>query len=143
MSEEENEALMRRFWEEVFNKGNLKVIDELVHPDCINHGAPSGPTTGIDAIKQLVPMIRDAFPDAHLAIEDMIAKGDRVITRTTYSGTHRGTYQGIAPTGRQFTQTQIHIAKWVDGKMLEHWANRDDLGLMQQLGAIAAPGTGA
>lgn len=136
---EENKALMRRIYEEVFNEGNLDLVDEVVAPDFVNHTAPGAPR-GPEPVKQLVTMLRNAFPDQHISIEDMIAEDDKVVMRNTYSGTHEGTFMGIPPTGKRFTQNQIHIMRFADGKVVEHWGVRDDLTQMQQLGVISMPG---
>lgn len=135
MSEEENKAIVRRTWEELFNKGNLPVADELISPSFVNHatpGAPPGPGT----FKQIVMMYRSAFPDVQFLIEDLLGDGDKVVIRNTFLGTHRGPFMGIAPTGRQISQEQIHIVRVTSGQIAEHWAVRDDLSLMRQLGAI-------
>ena len=141
MSIEENKALVRRFWEEVFNKRNLAVADELLAADSINYEAPPGMTReGPESVKQIIPMLTAAFPDYHISLEEMIAEGDKVVVRTTVSGTHQGTFMGIPPTGKHFTQQQIHIVRIVDGKGVEHRAVRDDLSMLQQLGVLPAPG---
>lgn len=136
---EENKAIMRRIFEEVFNEGNLDLLDELVAPEFVNHAAPGAPR-GPEPVKQLVAMLRNAFPDQHISIEDMIAEDDKVVMRNTYSGTHEGTFMGIPPTGKRFNQNQVHILRFADGKVVEHWAVRDDLTQMQQLGVISMPG---
>jgi len=141
MSTEANKAIVRRIYEEIFNKRNLALVDELTAPDSINHEAPPGVApTGPEGIKQVVQMLTSAFPDHHMTIEDMVAEGDKVVVRTTFSGTHQGAFMGIPPTSKRFSQSQIHIVRVVDGKVTEHQAVRDDLGMMQQLGVIPSPG---
>ena len=141
MSIEANKALVRRLWEEGFNKRNLAVADEVVAPDAINYEAPPGMTReGPESVKQIIPMLTAAFPDYHISLEEMIAEGDKVVVRTTVSGTHQGTFMGIPPTGKHFTQQQIHIVRIVDGKGVEHRAVRDDLSMLQQLGVLPPPG---
>jgi predicted ester cyclase len=95
-------------------------------------GAPPGPAS----FKQLVTFYRSAFPDAEFTIEDVLADGDKVVMRNTFSGTHRGPFMGIAPTGRRVSQEQIHIVRVASGQVVEHWAVRDDLSLLQQLGVV-------
>jgi predicted ester cyclase len=85
-------------------------------------------------------MIRAAFPDIHETIEDMLAEGDRVVTRSTWRGTHQGAFLGIAPTGKQVSVTGIDISRVASGKFVEHWQAADNLGLLQQLGVIPVPG---
>jgi steroid delta-isomerase-like uncharacterized protein len=138
--EEKNKAQYRRTFEEVFNQGNLALVDELVAPDFLNHEVPPGMNNrGPESTRQVVTMLRTAFPDLHFTIEDLVAEGDTVAGRATMSGTHLGPFQGIAPTGRSFQQAHMHFVRFRDGKAIEHRAVRDDLGMMRQLGVIPAP----
>jgi steroid delta-isomerase-like uncharacterized protein len=91
---------------------------------------------------QTVTMFLSAFPDLHWTIEDAVAEGNKVVLRLTARGTHRGAFQGIPPTGKQVTVTGIIISRLADGKIAEEWANRDVLGLLQQLGVVPVPGLG-
>jgi predicted ester cyclase len=84
-------------------------------------------------------MLRAASPDLRFTVDDMIAEGDRVVTRWTARGTHKGVLFGCPPTGRPVTVEAIAIDRYVNGQITDHWAVRDDLGMMQQLGAIPAP----
>jgi steroid delta-isomerase-like uncharacterized protein len=136
MSTEELKAIARRYIEEVWNKGNLALIDELFTPDHINHSPSAGQMAGPEGLKQLIASFRNAAPDLHFTIDDMIAEGDRVVTRWTARGTHAGELMGVPPTGKQITVTAIVIDRFAGGKFAEHWAGRDDLGLYQQLGLI-------
>ncbi len=137
---EANKAQFRRTLEEMFNQGNLAIADELIAPDCLNHEVPPGMNNrGPESMRQVVVMLRTAFPDLHYIIEELVAEGDTVAGRVTMSGTHLGPYMGIAPTGRSFRQAQMHFVRFRDGKGVEHRAVRDDLGMMQQLGVIPAP----
>jgi predicted ester cyclase len=135
MSEEENKTLVRRAWEDLFNKGNLATADELIAASFKNHAAP-GSAPGPGSFKQLVTGYRSAFPDAQFTIEDLLADGDKVVMRSNLRGTHRGSFLGIAPTGRHISQEQIHIVRVASGQIVEHWAVRDDLSLMRQLGVV-------
>ncbi len=140
MSPEENKAQYRRTFEEVFNQGNLAIADELVAPDFLNHEVPPGMNNrGAESTRQVVTMLRTAFPDLHFTIEEVMAEGDTVAGRVTMSGTHLGPFQGIPPTGRSFQQAHMHFVRFRDGKAVEHRAVRDDLGMMRQLGVIPAP----
>jgi len=141
MSLEENKIIVRRMYEEILNEGNLALADEIIAPDAVSHdpAAPPGSLPGPEGLKRVVRMLQSAFPDHHTTIEEIIAEGDKVVMRGTLSGTHKGDFLGIPPTGKHFTMTQIHIVHLVDGKVTDHWVNRDDLGMMQQLGVIAAP----
>ena len=137
---EENKALARRYVEEAINKGNLAVIDELTAADYVEHSPFPGQAPGIEGEKQLISMLRAAFPDLHSTIEDLIAEGDKVVLRATARGTHKGEFMGIPPTGKQVTVTEIHIIRFVGGKGVEHWGEVDMMGMMQQLGVAPTPG---
>ncbi len=138
-TEAENKAHFCRTYEKLFNQGNLDIADELIAPDFLNHEAPPGKNRGPESMRQLIMILRTAFPDLHFRIEDVVAEGDTVVGRVTMSGTHLGSYMGIPPTGRSFQQAQMHLVRFRDGKGIEHRAVRDDLGMMRQLGVIAAP----
>jgi steroid delta-isomerase-like uncharacterized protein len=138
MSTEENKPLMRR-WIEAVNQGNLAVFDELCAPDFVYHDA-SKTMRGLESYKQVLSMYLAAIPDLHIILEDMIAEGDRVVTRQTYRGTHQRDLMGIPPTGKQITLTGIAITRVASGKVVEQWVNNDDLGLLQQLGVVPAMG---
>ncbi len=139
MSTEDNKALVRRFYEEVFNKRNLALVDQLC---TTNHVFHNPPTTlhGREEFKQYLSLYITAFPDARFTVEDEIAEGDRVASRYTFRGTHQGELMGIPPTGKQVTVTGIIINRIVNGKSEEGWLNFDALGLLQQIGAIPAMG---
>ncbi len=135
----DNKALNRRFVEEVINQGNIEAIDELIDPGVVDHAVPAGFPTGREGAKQFFAMMRSAFPDLHLTIEDMIAEGDKVVMRSTWSGTHQGEFMGISATGRRVTVSAIDISRVADGRIVEHWEQSDALGLMQQLGVVSPP----
>lgn len=132
-----NKALVRRAFVEIFNKGNLAVAEELFAASYVAHD-PANPSTvrGPDFVKQDATIYRTAFPDLQITIEEQIAEGDRVVTRWTARGTHRGELMGIAPTGKQMAITGISISRIAGGKGVEGWDNWDTLGMMQQLGVI-------
>ena len=137
--EEKNKAVFRRTFEELFNQGNFAIADEVIAPDFLNHEAPPGKNRGPESIRQLVIMLRTAFPNLHCTIEEVVAEGDTVAGRVTMNGTHHGPFMGIPPTGHSFQQVQMHFMRFRDGKVIEHRAVRDDLGLMRQLGVIPMP----
>jgi predicted SnoaL-like aldol condensation-catalyzing enzyme len=134
---ERNKAIVRRVVEQLFNAGNLVVADDLFAPTWIDHnpGVPALPP-GPAGAKILVTGLRTAFPDLRLTVEDMIAEGDRVADRFTVRGTHLGSLNGIPPTGRKVAFTGSAFHRVVDGKLVESWANLDDLGLLRQLGVV-------
>ena len=136
---EENKAQFRRTYEELLNRGILDVADELVAPDFLNHEAPPGRTRGPESMRGLATMLRTAFPDLHFTIEELVGEGNTVAGRVTLSGTHEGPLMGMPPTGRSVRQASMHFVRFRDGKAIEHWGVRDDLGMMQQLGVIPAP----
>jgi len=140
MSTEDNKTLDRRRFEEAWNKGNLAVVDELSDANVVTQNPPGPPLQGTEALKQFVLMYRSALPDVQMTIEDQIADGDKVVTRWTARGTHKGELMGIPPTGKQTTVTGISFNRWANGKVVESWTNFDALGMMQQLGVVPAPG---
>jgi len=126
---------------ELFGSGRLELADELIAPGCVDYGLQTGPPgagrdpgTGPEAIKGVVRWLRGAFPDLAYDIEDVFGVGDRVALRCTTRGTHTGEFLGHAPTGRSFAVQQIHIFRIEDGRIAEHWACRDDVGMLRQLG---------
>ena len=128
---------------ELFGAGRMELADELIGADCLDHGAESGPRVarreagaprGPEGIKGVVGWLRSAFPDLVYEIEDAFGSGDRVAIRCTARGTHRGEFLGHPPTGRGFAVQQIHLFRVSEGQIAEHWAARDDVGMMHQLG---------
>jgi predicted ester cyclase len=143
MSTEDNKALIRRWLEEGYNKGNIAVADEIIAADYLNHNEPHNQTPGLEGEKQYITMIRSAYPDIHLEIEDQIAEGDVVVTRLTVFGTYRGGLKDIPSTaavGKQVKVTEILIHRFLAGKVVEGWIEADQLGLWQQLGIIRPQG---
>ena len=134
---EQNKVIVRRLFEELWNKGNLSVADQLFSPNYAHHD-PSTPDfgRGPESERKRATLYRTAFPDLHLTIEDIIAEGETVMTRWSCHGTHKGDLSGIAPTGKQFTISGVTIARLTNGKLAEGYVNWDALGLMQQLGVI-------
>lgn len=134
---EENKAIARRAMEEL-DKGNWSVFIELHAPDFVFHGPGSPKPLTREELEQSVRMGHAAFPDWDRTIEDMIAKGDRVVIRLAWRGTHKGEYKGIPATGKQVANTAIVIFRIAGGKIVEVWEEADALGLMRQIGAIPA-----
>lgn len=145
MSEEENKAIARRYYAEIMNRGDLAVIDELMAPDFI-FSIPTHPETyhGPDGFKNLVTMLRGAFPDVHLAVMHLLAQGDTVVGHWIGSGNHTGgplhtTVGDIPPTGKSFIIDGMTWLRMADGKIVESRGNEDTLGLLQQLGVVPGP----
>ena len=140
MSVEENKTIERRYMEEVWTKGNLAAVDELVATNYVDHTPMPGASPDLQGLKQFVTVVTAAFPDWHPTIEDMIAEGDKVVVRFRGSGTHKGEFIGIPPTGKQVTMMAIAIHRIAGGKIVENWLQADMLGMMVQLGVVPPPG---
>ena len=138
MSTEENKALIRRFYEEVFNQRDLAALDEYYAPDHIDHTLPPGLTVDPEGTKQAIAMTLAGFPDLHVAIEDMIAEGDKVVTRFTTHGTQLGAFGNLPPSGKRVAVSTIEITRIAGGKIVEDWGLDDRLGMLQQLGLVPA-----
>lgn len=137
MSTDENSALAQRLIDEVWNDGNLDVLDQLVTPNYVHHD-PSIQEfgAGIEGFKRFVNMQRKAFPDLHILLEDQVAAGDKVADRWTGRGTHKEEFMGIPATNRQVVASGISIHRIAKGKIAETWNNFDALGMLRQLGAL-------
>jgi steroid delta-isomerase-like uncharacterized protein len=134
---EQNKNAVRRLIEEVWNKGNLSVTDELFAPNYVHHDASTPDVgRGPESEKKRATLYRTAFSDFRLTIEEILSEGETVMTRWSCRGTHKGDLSGIAPTGKQFAITGTTTARFANGKMVEGWVNWDALSLMQQLGAV-------
>ena len=140
MSTEDNKAIVRRWTEEGWNQRNWAVFDELAASNWVYHDPSLPNVRTLEDYKRWATETRDAFPDNHVTIEDMIAEGDTVVVRYTTRGTHQGNFRGIPPTGKQVSGTGMFIDRLVNGKAVEQWINGDDLGLLQQLGVIPSMG---
>ncbi|MDQ6754243.1 MAG: ester cyclase [Actinomycetota bacterium] len=140
MTTEENKALVLRFYAEI-DAGNIDALDELVAEDYLDHNPPfPGLPAGREGLKQAFQIFWTATPGRH-EIEDQLAEGDKVVTRLTATGRHEGELPGPLPaTGEELRQTAVAIHRVANGRIAEHWSNRDELGLMRQLGIISLPG---
>jgi predicted ester cyclase len=136
---DENLAIAKRFFEEVWNEWNESAIDELVAANHEDHSLPPGMPPGVEGLKETIAMYQSANPDNRMTIVDELAQGDRVVTRWTGRGTHTGELTGIPLTGKQVTVTRIEISCMVGGKVVEHWGEFDQMGMMQQLGVVPPP----
>ncbi len=133
---ERNKAVIRRFVEEVQNQKNWDAFDELNSSDFVNLSAPPGVPSDKEGGKIFLGAFINAFPDSYVTIEDMIAEGDRVVTKKTFTGTHTGELSGIPPTGNRVSIQYVDIMRVRDGQIVEHWLSMDQLSFMQQLGVI-------
>jgi steroid delta-isomerase-like uncharacterized protein len=137
---EENKALVRRFFEEFITKGDLSLTDELIAENYVDHNPP-GPNIapGPEGVKQLFAGRRSAFPDLTVTVDDQVAEGDKVVSRGTITGTHKGEFMGIPATGKSISMGAVSIFRIEDGKIAERWGEVDTLGMMQQLGVVPPP----
>ena len=127
---------MRRFYEEVWQKGNLDVADEVFARDYVRHDLrPTSALPGPEGQKHIASAFRAAFPDLRFDVELVIAEGDYVAARWAASGTHTGAWGAVEPTGRSVAFTGVNIFRFEGGRVVEIWNHRDDLGLQEQLGA--------
>ncbi|HEX6109498.1 MAG TPA: ester cyclase [Ktedonobacteraceae bacterium] len=139
MSTEDNKALVRRFYDEVFNNKNMAGVDAFVAPNVIDHSLPPGAQGEIEGVRQTITMFLTAFPDLNLTLEDIIAEGDKVVIRWTMCGTHQGASLGMPPTGKQFTLPGISLVRLDGGMAAETWVSYDQLVMLQQLGLAPTP----
>ncbi len=134
---EENKAVVRRFIDEIFMKGDFDAVDELLTDDFTPHTwGPMPP--GRDGLKDAIERVKSGISDPKMTIEDVIAEGDLVAVRLTSSATHTGEFMGMPATGKTYEMGEIHIFRLRDGQVAEHWHQADFMGMMKQLGA--APG---
>jgi steroid delta-isomerase-like uncharacterized protein len=150
VSAEENKALVRSFFEEVWNKGNYEFLDDAYDPNFKLNvmwqnpaAGGSGGKTGTEAAKEVISGWRDSVPDLHVTIDEQLAEGDTVVSRHTSEGTHDQTMMGIPATGKRFKMTGITFTRCADGKMVEAWTHWDMLGLLLAIGIIPPLGQGA
>jgi steroid delta-isomerase-like uncharacterized protein len=138
MSAEVNKALLRRYIEDVWQRGNLAALDDYLAVDYRRHVSPTAPPLSRDGQKQRLAGFRTAFPDIQLTIEDVLAEDDRVVFRSTMRGTHEGELQGISPTGARVTVALLDMIRIQNGRIVEQWGGPDMLDLLRQLGATVA-----
>ena len=131
MSLEKNKAIVRGFIE-AYNARKPDSVDDFVAPDYIDHEK----NIGREGLKQLIAMGVNAFPDWYETVEDIIAEGDKVWVLLTYTGTHKGDFMGLSPTGKKITSKAVDIYRIVDGKLAEYWNVTDNLNIFKQVGAV-------
>jgi predicted ester cyclase len=132
----DNKRIARGMLDELFDQGNLDAADELIHPDFVNQEAPPSNPQGPEGLKETITWLRRLWGPMRFEIHDEICEGDKIAARVTMHGHHLGEFLGKPPTGKEFATTQIHIWRIEDGKVIEHWSVRDDLGQALQLGLI-------
>lgn len=143
MSHHMNKAIAGRIPNELFNEGRLDLVGELVEPDYVEHAAvPPGWPAGLEGLRKFVTELRTAFPDFHYTVDLELQDGAYVVQRLTATGTHQGmsAVAPVPPTGRRVSWTETHISRFQDEKLVEHWQDLDQLGMLTQLGIVPAPG---
>ena len=141
MSTDENKAIFRQGYDELFNKGNLAIADKLYAAGYImNHTDPVNLSHGPDGIRQYVSATRSAFPDIRVTVDDIVAEGDKTVARFTMEGTQTGQFFSAPPSGKRVVWSGIILSRYGGGKILEETVNVDSFGLIVQLGIIPSPG---
>ncbi len=133
----DNKEIIVRYFEEVWNKGDVEVLDELLSDDYVNHNPGlENPVPGPEGLKPIVSAIRKGFPDLKYSIEKMVIADDHVAIHTIMMGTHTGVLFGMPATGKKVRVPQMQIERIYQGKMIEHWRVTDDLGMLKQIGQL-------
>ena len=122
--------------EKTFAAGDVAGFRAAMHPDCVNHEAPPGADQGVEGMVQTMLWLKGAFSERRYEVHQVLGEGDTVVVHCTFHARHTGEFMGLAPTNRPVAVRQVHIVRFQDGKAIEHWAVRDDLALLGQLGAI-------
>lgn len=142
MSAEDNKALVLRFYDEVWNRGNVDIAVEVFAEHYVRHDLrPTTAAPGGEGQRTIAADFRRAFPDLRMSVDLVLAEGDLVAARWTTTGTHTGPWADVAPTGRTMTFSGVNVFRFSGGKVVELWNHRDDLGLMQQLGVPVFAGS--
>ena len=137
---EGNAAIMKKFYNEVANMGNMAMIDELISDSFMEHEQVPGGAQGKDAVKGWFTMLHSGMPDVKFTIIDMVAHGDKVWTYYKMTGTQSGEFMGMPASGKKIEVNGVDIVQFKDGKAIAHWGVSQDLQMMQQLGMIPMPG---
>jgi predicted ester cyclase len=132
----ENTKVTRRLLDEVFGGEDLDTINELIHPDFVNHEAQPDNPQGREGLRETVNWLQGLWGPMRFEIKDEICEGDKVVARVVMHGKHVGEFLGREPTGKEFATKQIHVWRLADGQVIEHWSVRDDLGQALQLGLL-------
>lgn len=142
MGTQDNVAVFRQLVDELVNKGNMAVVDVLMARDFVEHEElPPGFPLGREGVRQFFSLLHTAFPDLRGEIEDIVAQDDKVVFRMTWCGTQRGEFLGIPATGKPVSFEVFDMARVAGDKIAEHWGLPNNLKILQQLGAVPAPGS--
>ncbi len=140
--QEANKVIARRLADEVFSQGDMRTFDEIFADTYVNHNMPVPGIPGTkEGFRQVVLATRQAFPDVRVHVQDIVAEGDFAVFHDTVQATSKGDFMGVPSNGARLQWTEIHFLRINQGRIVEHWANFDQLGILMQLGAIARPGT--
>jgi len=132
-----NKEVARRLAAEVFSQGNMRTFDEIFADGYVNHTMPVPGVPGTKAgFRQVVLATRAAFPDVHVDVKEVVAEGEFAVFRDVVHATSRGEFMGVPPNGKRLEWTEIHFLRIADGRIIEHWANFDQVGILRQLGVI-------
>jgi steroid delta-isomerase-like uncharacterized protein len=137
---QEARSVVRGFIEDVINQGNIDAADQYFWEDMVEQVPFPGQGPGVEGLKDVLRMMRSAFPDMHWTVEEQIAEGDRVMTRFEWTGTHQGNFLGVPATGRAVKTWGMVIDRLEEGRIKDTRILMDALGLMMQLGAVGSPG---
>ena len=133
---EQNKTLARRWFEDLFSRGDLDAADEILGAEFVDHLTHED-ERGLEELKDYVSIYRTAFPDIEDTVEEIVAEADKVVVRWRSRGTHQGEFMGVAPTGRDVTFTGMRLFRFAENKIAESWVNIDERGLQEQLGAVS------
>lgn len=133
---ESNKEIIRRLFDAVLNGGKLGLLDTLVGAAYVDHNPVAGQAAGAAGVKARVAALREGFPDLRFTLEDIVGEDEIVAARYHWRGTHRGSFLGIPPTGKTILVRGMDFYRLRDDKIVEHWDNVDDLGMLTQLGDL-------
>ena len=139
MSTERNTAIARSVYDDVINRGNRALLDDILAPDMVTHDTIQGRLEGAEAFKGLLAFFDAAFPGHTATVEQFIAQGDYVAVLHTHYATHSGPFMGLAPTGRQIVVQGVEVFRLRDGRIAEFWRYDNDVGMLTQLGLMQPP----
>jgi len=134
---EANKECVRRLYDDVWTRGKVGLLDTLIGAAYVDHNPASGQAAGAEGVKGRVETLREAFPDLRFAVEELVAEGDLVAARFSWRGTHKGeAFLGIPPSGKAILVRGMEFFRLRDGRIVEHWDNVDELGMLTQLGDL-------
>jgi steroid delta-isomerase-like uncharacterized protein len=136
LSSERNKALIQRLFDEVLNAGNFGLLDQLIGASYVEHNPVANQAAGAAGVRDRIRDLRKAFPDLRFVLDELVGEGEVVAARYHWQGTHKGTFLGIAPTGRRLSVRGMDFYRLEDGRVIEHWDVVDEFGMLSQLGDL-------